>query len=63
MKTRNLFLITIITILLGRNCFAQIQTFEWQNVQRQYLVRTPENYESLPVLFFLLQVFLLKMQR
>ena len=53
MKTRNLFLITIITILLGRNCFAQIQNFEWQGMQRQYLVRTPENYESLPVMFFL----------
>lgn len=53
MKTRNLFLITVLTILLGGNCFAQIQTFEWQNVQRQYLVRTPENYESLPVMFFL----------
>ena len=53
MKTRNLLLITIVSILLGTNCFAQIQNFEWQNVQRQYLVRTPENYESLPVLFFL----------
>ena len=53
MKTRNLFLITVLTILLGGNCFAQIQNFEWQNVQRQYLVRTPENYESLPVMFYL----------
>ena len=53
MKTRNLLLVTILTILFCSNSFAQIQTFEWQNVQRQYLVRTPENYESLPVLFFL----------
>ena len=53
MKTRNLLLITILTLFLGIKCFAQIQTFEWQNVQRQYLVRTPENYESLPVMFFL----------
>ena len=53
MKTRNFLLITILTILFGGRCFAQIQTFEWQNVQRQYLVRTPENYESLPVMFFL----------
>ena len=53
MKTRNLLLITILTILLGTNCFAQIQNFEWQGVQRQYLVRTPENYESLPVMFYL----------
>ena len=53
MKTRNLLLITILTILFSTSCFAQIQNFEWQNVQRQYLVKTPENYESLPVLFFL----------
>lgn len=53
MKTRNLLLITILTIFLGTNSFAQIQNFEWQNVQRQYLVRTPENYESLPVMFYL----------
>lgn len=53
MKTRNLFLITVLTVLFGINCFAQIQNFEWQGMQRQYLVKTPENYESLPVLFFL----------
>ena len=53
MKTRNLLLITVLTIFFGINSFAQIQNFEWQNVQRQYLVRTPENYESLPVMFFL----------
>ena len=53
MKTCNLLLITILTILFGTNCSAQIQNFEWQGVQRQYLVRTPENYESLPVMFFL----------
>ena len=53
MKTRNLFLITVLIILFGGNCFAQIQNFEWQGVQRQYLVRTPDNYESLPVMFFL----------
>ena len=53
MKTRNLFLITVLTLFLGVNVFAQIQNFEWQGVQREYLVRTPENYESLPVMFFL----------
>lgn len=53
MKTRNLLLITILTIFLSTNCFAQIQNFEWQNVQREYLVKTPKNYETLPVLFFL----------
>lgn len=53
MRTHKLLLITILTLLLGANCFAQIQTIEWQGMQRQYLVKTPENYESLPVLFFL----------
>lgn len=53
MKTRKLLLITILTIIFGGNCFAQIQNFEWQGMQRQYLVKTPENYESLPVLFYL----------
>lgn len=34
--------------------FAQIQTFDWQNVQRQYLVRTPSQYDNdIPVMFFL----------
>ena len=53
MKTRYLFLITVLTIFFGTNSFAQIQNFEWQGVQRQYLVRTPENAESMPVMFFL----------
>ena len=35
--------------------FAQIQTFQWQGVQRQYLVRTPQQNEkpTMPVLYFL----------
>ena len=53
MRTRNLLLITVLTVLFSINCFAQIQNFEWQGVQRQYLVRTPENAESLPVMFYL----------
>ena len=53
MRTRKLLLITILTIIFGGNCFAQIQNFEWQGIQREYLVKTPENAESLPVLFFL----------
>lgn len=53
MKIRNLLLIAVLTLLFDGNCFAQIQTIEWQGMQRQYLVKTPENYESLPVLFFL----------
>jgi Poly(3-hydroxybutyrate) depolymerase len=53
MKTRNLILTSIFTILYAANCFAQIQNFEWQGVQREYLVKMPENAESMPVLFFL----------
>ncbi len=53
MKTRNPLLVIFLTLLCIGNCFAQIQTIEWQGIQRQYLVKTPENYESLPVLFFL----------
>lgn len=53
MKIRNSLIITLLSLFFGINCFAQIQTIEWQGVQRQYLVKTPENYESLPVLFFL----------
>ena len=52
MKIRNLLLFAF-CVIFGGNCFAQIQNFEWQGVQRQYLVRTPDNYESLPVMFFL----------
>ena len=52
MKIRRLLPI-IILLLFSGHCFAQIQTIEWQGMQRQYLVKTPENYESLPVLFFL----------
>lgn len=45
-------LASAILIFSGSLC-AQIQHFEWQGKQREYLVRTPENYESLPVMFFL----------
>ena len=54
MMISKIFKITALAILLSAGTLkAQIQNFEWQNVQRQYLVRTPENYESLPVMFFL----------
>ena len=34
--------------------FSQIQTFEWQGTQRQYLIKTPTvNQETMPILFFL----------
>lgn len=52
-----LFRKTVFLLLLffwGGRAFSQIQTFEWQNVQRHYLVRTPAQYEgNIPVLFFL----------
>lgn len=53
MKIHNLLITILLALFFGINCFAQIQTIEWQGRQRQYLVKTPENYESLPVLFFL----------
>ena len=55
MKTKHLFKLLLVALLFtGIPSFAQIQTFEWQNVQRQYLVRTPEQYDGdIPVLFFL----------
>lgn len=44
----------LVTLLFGSSGYAQIQTFEWQNVQRQYLVRTPAQYEgNIPVVYFL----------
>lgn len=40
--------------LSGSKAFAQIQHFEWQNVQREYLVRTPAQQEgAIPVMYFL----------
>lgn len=55
MKTKHYLVIMLSVFLLtGSNAFSQIQTFEWQNVQRQYLVRTPSVYEdNIPVLYFL----------
>lgn len=55
MKSHRLVKWFLILLLLGGSCaFAQIQNFEWQNVQRQYLVRTPDAYDhEIPVLFFL----------
>lgn len=47
-------ILSILLLSLGINGFAQIQNFEWQNTQRQYLLRTPEQYDNdIPVLYFL----------
>ena len=57
MKTRNLLKISALSALmmLCGQLFSQIQTFEWQGVQRQYLVRAPQQTEktTVPVLYFL----------
>ena len=49
-----LIISVLLTIYWIGNLSAQIQHFTWQNVQRDYLVRTPANHSgALPVLFFL----------
>ena len=41
-------------LLLCCKVFSQIQTFEWQGIQRQYLIKTTSvNRETMPVLYFL----------
>ena len=47
-------LLIIAFLLTGGKISAQIQNFEWQNVQREYLVKMPSEYEGdIPVLYFL----------
>ncbi len=57
MKTRNILIISVLSLLvmLCAPLFSQIQTFEWQGVQRQYLVRSPQQTgkTTMPVLYFL----------
>ena len=56
MKTRRFIGIAFLFVMLlsSSSSFAQIQNFEWQDVQREYLVRTPAQSDgSLPVLYFL----------
>lgn len=57
MKTRNALKISVLTafLLLCSQLFSQIQTFEWQGIQRQYLIRVPQqtNKVTTPVLYFL----------
>ena len=56
MKTWNLFKISALStfLLLCNQLFSQIQTFEWQGSQRQYLIKIPENHsETMPILYFL----------
>lgn len=53
--TRLLSLAILLTFMVtGGKITAQIQHFEWQNVQREYLVRTPAQQDGdVPVLYFL----------
>lgn len=56
MKTRNVLKISVLSALLMfcGSLFSQIQTFEWQGTQRQYLIKTPSvNREMMPILYFL----------
>lgn len=57
MKASKILKTSIITLVLAlcSPLFSQIQTFEWQGVQREYLVKVPQQTEkpTLPVLFFL----------
>ena len=56
MKTKNILKISVLSVLLMLcgSLFSQIQTFEWQGTQRQYLIKTPSvNREMTPVLYFL----------
>ena len=51
---KTLFLVATIWLAVSVSCQAQIQHFEWQNVQREYLVKIPaEHDETMPVMYFL----------
>ena len=52
MGKRYLFILAFLLLMTVSK--AQIQHFEWQNVQREYLVKIPvEHDETMPVLYFL----------
>ena len=56
MKANNILKISVLSALLMLcvQLFSQIQTFEWQGTQRQYLIKTPSvNRETTPILYFL----------
>jgi polyhydroxybutyrate depolymerase len=53
MKKTLLLLLTLL-LFFATTSKAQVQHFAWQGAQRDYLVRTPSEYnETMPVLFFL----------
>ena len=46
--------ILISLLLLNLPLMAQVQTFDWQGKQRQYIIKSPAGHtESIPILFFL----------
>ena len=56
MKTKKILTISMLSamLVLCSPLFSQVQTFEWQGTQRQYLIKTPTtNRETMPILFFL----------
>ena len=56
MKANNILKISVLyaILMLCGPLFSQIQTFEWQGTQRQYLIKTPSvNRETMPILYFL----------
>ena len=56
MKSRNILKISLLSaiLMLCGSLFSQIQTFDWQGTQRQYLIKMPSaNRETMPILYFL----------
>ena len=52
MKKKCLFMLLL--LITATTLQAQIQYFQWQNTQRQYLLKTPsQNKETMPIVYFL----------
>lgn len=50
----SVFAALLMILVSGKGLFAQIQTIQWQNVQRQYIVKAPSAIDRpLPIVFFL----------
>ena len=51
---KHFFLWTLLLTAMATTVHAQIQHFEWQGIQREYLVKIPEQHdETMPVMYFL----------
>ena len=56
MKSKNLLKISLLSLvlMLCKPLLSQIQTFEWQGAQRQYLIKMPSvERETMPIMYFL----------